>query len=441
MSNPIANNGIINKIKAKIIKQKENEYNINPIEVYLIGMNNAIPICASACACCWDKKIPDTYAEMSEYVAKRSRIGHTSVLEHSNYVIYISVDNYYSDSLISFLNICNFLHTYCVKSSDNTRWHVIIGGSYRAYSDLYREADDLNNPILKAVTGNLYMYANSAAFEDICELNLMDKSRFMDIEPDDNFNIISQFSDVKSYNLFDIINIDSVKKLYTNLYNIDKDAASKITTFDLLKFVTLTVMFKNMSRTCTHQLVRHRNAITQESQRYVDYSKSAFNSPDIFKPQKYDANHKYRVRFGSSSPMNLTLSEIGNSICNIYEMLRNPAITGAKYALLKEDARSFLPGNVQCKKIYITFTYKNFFKFLNLREDKASQAEIKMYASAVGDWFRNNTEFNNKEICDLYTLPKLLIEDPFKIDVDQEVVDKKFEITEEDYINALGLNK
>ena len=79
-------------------------------------------------------------------------------------------------------------------------------------------------------------------------------------------------------------------------------------------------------------------------------------------------------------------------------------------------------------------------KFLNLREDKAAQAEIRKYAISLGDYIRGNTEFGTKEICDLYTQPRLLIEDPFKIDVDEGVVEEKIEITPEDYINAAGLS-
>ena len=441
-NNPIANEGLIAKIKTKLSSSK---YNTNtftkPIEVHLIGMNNAIPICAKACSCCWDKSIPDGYTDIAEYVAKRSRTGHTSILEHSNYVIYMSVDAGYTESLVEILDICNYLHTRCVKSSDGSKWHVIIGGSYRGYCDLYMEADDLNNPVLKAITSNLYTYANSGAFEDICKYGLLDKRQFMNIEPDENFNIISKTLDVEEHELFDIVNVDSLNKLYTNLYNIDIDAASKITTFDLIKFVTVTIVFKNMSRTCTHQLVRHRNAITQESQRYVDYSKACFSSPEMFKPDKYDGTHKYSIRFGPSGKMQMTLSEIGSAICNIYEQLHNPAITGNKYALLKEDARAFLPGNVQCRKLYMTFTYKNLIKFLNLREDKAAQAEIRIYANAVGEWFRTTTEFNSVDICNTYTNPRLLIEDPFKIDVNIEEHNEEFEISEEDYIKAIGLDR
>ena len=441
-TNPIANEGFLGKIKTKIGKKEEtNTITTGKIDTYLLGVNNAMNICANACACCWDKEIPDDYQGQAEYVAKRSRIGHTSVLEHSNFVVYLNVDKSYTDELVDFLDICNYLHTRSVKSSDGESWHVVIGGSYRGYCDLYRETDDLNNPVLKAITGILYTYAHSGAFEDICKLGLLEKDRFMNIEPDENFNILSKFDHVIEEELFDIMGIDSLSKLYTNLYNVSKDAAAKITTFDMIKFATVSVMFKNMSRTCTHQLVRHRNAITQESQRYVDYSQSCFSSPADFKPERYDAEHKYTVRFGPSSQMHLTLGEIGEAMCGIYSQLHNPAVTGKEYALMREDARAFLPSNVQCRKIYMTFTYKSLLKFLDLREDKAAQAEIRKYAVNLGTWFRSHTEFETAEICNTYLQPRLLIQDPFNIDIDEGIVEEQVEMTEEDYIRATGLDK
>lgn len=443
MSNPLVNEGIGIKVKKKFGKRNEDNNTGGKVLVQLIGMNKAIDICAEACACCWDKQIPDDYAGRAEYVAKRARIGHTSVLEHSNYVLYMSIDAVYSTELIEFLTWCNYLNTKTFISDDKSRWHLVIGGSYRGFADIYRETDDLNNPVLKAITGNLYTYANSAAFEDICKEGLMDKSQFKNIEPTEEWdNVILTDTNAVGFEneLFKIIGLDNISKLYSNLYNADKECALKISTFDLIKFATVSVLFKDMSRTGTHQLVRHRNGITQESQRYVDYSKACFSSPEIFKPDKYDKDHKYTISFGPSGQMHLTLSEIGKAICDIYGMLSSPNITGNNFALLKEDARAFLPGNVQCKKIYITFTFKNLFKFLNLREDKAAQAEIRRYAVSIGDVIRENTKFSTKEVMDLYTKPRLLVSDPFSFDENLGETEEVIDITEEDYMKATGLD-
>ena len=452
-TNPMAieDTGIVSKIKSKFNKKKEDqveEFNEfeepGHIHIDFLGMNNAIPICAEACACCWDKKVPEGYQETAEYIAKRSRIGHTSVIEHSNFVILISTPKKFVGELVNLLDSCNYLNHRTITSNDGNIYYTILGGSFRGYSDIYREIDNLNNPILQAITQTLYTYSHSAMFEDLGKLGLMDMNGFMNTEPDENYMLLTdtEAMDSSSDNdLFKIIGIDSIKKLFNNLHKVNEYVANSIGIYDLIKFTTVTVLFKNMSRTCTHQLVRHRNAITQESQRYVDYSSACFSSPAVFKPDKYDPDHKYTITFGSGPNQKMTLGELGDEMCKIYGQLFDSHITGEEYALLKEDARAYLPGNVQCRKIYMTFTYKNLLKFLNLREHSAAQAEIRLYAVALGQYFRDNTEIDTKEICDNLTNPRLLVEEPFKIDIDGNIEEEITPISEDDYIAAVGLDK
>ena len=439
--NPAATNSFAAKIKGLRLpkSKKTDDVNINPgaVSAFLLGMNNGIPICAEASACCWDVKLPEGYEGQSAYVSRRTKTGHTSVIEHSNCVMYLEVPTFYNDDLVEFLDNATYLETKTFISNDMKYHHLIIGGSFRAYSDLYREFDMHTNSILMAITNILYTYADYAYFVDLCEYGILDKDKFLNAEPDPSYIIGS--INMEDNDLFKVINKDSIKQLYTNLYYVNKEAAQKIKMHNLIKFVTITILFKNMSRSATHQLVRHRNAITQESQRYVDYSNACFSSPAIFKPDKYDPEYKYPIRFGSSGIMHMTLDEIGEAMCNIYEILRNPANSDNNHVLLKEDARAFLPTNVQCKKIYITFTYKKFLKFLNLREDVHAQAEIRMYAQAVGNWFRENSEFTTKEICDSFTLPN----NQHAHDVFEDALEVQMEIgdvpTVNDYIKALGL--
>lgn len=442
MSNPLANESGLEKLKNTFKgKKKEESIRTGHIETAIVGMNRAIDIVAEACACCWDKQIPDDYEGRADYVGRRTKTGHTSILEHSNFVTYLKINETYTEDLINYLSWNRYLHHKLYKNSVGD-WCMLLGGTYRGFSDIYLNTDDLNNAVLKAVASLLYTYAPSAAFVDICNYGLMDKTRFYDAEPDaENIPILTKFyhEPVADNQMFTVLGLDDVQTLYTSLHRIDAEFAESLTTGDLLEFVTVTVLFKNMSRTCTHQLVRHRNGITQESQRYVDYTESSFASPTEFKPGKYDENHKYNIRFGPSSNLSMTLAEIGQAMCNIYGMLSNPVITGKEHALLREDARAFLPGNVKCRKIYMTFTYRMLFKFLQLREAKGAQAEIRLYAAALGDWFRDHTAFCTKEITDTYTLPKLKIEDPFKIDINEGIEETVTELTEDDYIRAAGL--
>lgn len=377
------------------------------VSSWLVGMNNAVDIVAQACSCCWDKPVPADYDDRATYIAKRSKTGHTSIIEHSNFVVYLSVDNGYTDELLNVVSSTHYLYWRIIRRHDGSGWNCLVGGSLRGYTDILKEIDDFSNPILNALVGQLYSFSNSAFFEDICNAGVLDKERFRNANPNldpDNYKMLTANPERIEFDLFDIVGIDNIERLYSNIYQLNEEFARDLTIFDLLKFATVTVMFKNMSRTCTHQLVRHRNAITQESQRYVDYSKAAFNSPAKFKPAKYDADHWYSVRFGPSAPLTMKLEQIGQAMCDIYGQLNNPTITGDEYALVKEDARAFLPSNVQCKRIYMTYTFKSLIKFLELREHSAAQAEIRMYATAFGEWFRSNAPIgyglDSKEVSD-----------------------------------------
>ena len=90
-TNPLANESAFDKLKNafKGKSDKDTEVGTGSIITELVGMNKAVDIVSEACACCWDKSIPDDYPGRAEYVAKRTRTGHTSILEHSNFVTYL----------------------------------------------------------------------------------------------------------------------------------------------------------------------------------------------------------------------------------------------------------------------------------------------------------------------------------------------------------------
>ena len=55
--------------------------------------------------------------------------------------------------------------------------------------------------------------------------------------------------------------------------------------------------------------------------------------------------------------------------------------------LKKEEARAFLPSNVNCGKLYMTFTVFSLLKFLELRTDPHAQYEIRQYAQTIKEKF------------------------------------------------------
>ena len=355
-------------------------------------INNGVDICARACSVCWDTKLPDSYEERSKYIGKRAKIGHTSVMEHSNLVIYIEVPTKEVNEFITLLDTVMYLRVKARRSRLNPEiTYLILGGTWRAYADLYLQCHELyNSAIMKEITQLVYLYVPADAVRNIIDMGLLEESQFYNT----NLSQISGMNNIYKNTIFplgeniDIINCDDLDVLVNHL-KVNCPEPELFTRKDLLYFVTITVNFKNMSRIITQQLTRHRNGITQESQRYVNYSKGMFNSPAKFKPDKYDPNFKYTIKFGGQN-FHMNLQELGDAITGIYsQLIDKHSIYNGKHALALEDARGYLPSNVRCNTIYITFTWSSFFSFLYLREDPHAQAEIRGYALTLGKWFRD----------------------------------------------------
>lgn len=391
-------------------------YTLNPKNpvVTTLWKNDGLDICTKACAICWDKPVPKFPEDKNKYLANRANTGHTSIFEHSNHVIYLEIPNNYryNKSLIEVLDAIRYLET-SVKFSEkensqenDKRIYVLIGGAYAGYLHLFRNIENLNNEILKMIKKNLYENAISSPFRELINDGIMDENKFIPIDafwtdystPETPY-IEDNSRSIDVSNHIYIENIDSITSFIKFLKNICPEYYL-FSMMDIIRMVSCTVLFKNMSRTATHQLIRHRNGITQESQRYVDYSNAMFANPATFKPDKYDKDHKYLFVFGGQE-FYMTLEEIGLAEQSIYKWLRDPELAGEEYHLLKEDARAFLPSNVICNKLYMTFTYKNLSKFLELRENPHTQAEIRLAAIELGKWLR---DYLGNFINDIYEL-------------------------------------
>lgn len=362
------------RIAGKAYNVVEKQNTTTSVEAKLVYMNDGVRVCAEACGCCWDIPIPEAYQDQVKYLGKRAKTGHTSVLEHSNLIILlrfpIEMSSGLGNAMIDLLSASRYLNVRYENYEDYV--YVLIGGSYRGYNAMIRMSTNQISPIMNAIKQVLYQNVPSEIFVDLIQDNLMEAERFIDIEPD-NASDAFQMKPEDPYYDDDKISIISYDNIQQISYNLNSIIGARIfSDADIGAVSTISILFKDMSRTCTHQLVRHRNAITQESQRYVDYSEAAFADPVSFKPEKYDPDTKYTIHFGGQE-FSMTSMEIGENIIGIYGDVK-------EQGMLKEDARSFLPGNVKCRKIYMTFTYNNYLKFLELRCHKAAQAEIRSYA-------------------------------------------------------------
>ena len=134
----------------------------------------------------------------------------------------------------------------------------------------------------------------------------------------------------------------------------------------------LTVLFKNVSRGFTHELVRHRLAsFSQESTRYVDYNKRG-GKVDLNKfelkfivPPHQDETKKISLPTGES----LSLQEMLQNIENYYRALR-------KAGFLAEDARQVLPIATK-SEIVITTNFREWRHIFSMRTSKAAHWEVR----------------------------------------------------------------
>jgi flavin-dependent thymidylate synthase len=407
---------LIEKVKLK--KEEKNAKFKGPIYNTIVYTNNFVDIVFNACKICYNKSTEATYEEKLEYIRKRIETGHESILEHSNVVSYYIFSTEYLDELSELLTHCLYLKTKMKIKGNNV--YLIIGGSIRGYKHIFRNIENQDNRIAKAVLDNMY-FVNAEFFKDFIDDGIMDATRF-------NSSVRIEYPRTEDLSVEDtqFTNIDDVYFIY--------EALDRQFTYDqLLEFGTITVLFKDLSRIISQQLTRHRNGITQLSQRYVDYGKGdfIFNSPDMFKPEKYDKDQLYTISYTSPKGEKIinqsyTLQQLGQALMSIYPQLTAQGLT-------KEDARAYLLNNVTTD-LYITFTFKSLISFLYVREEKGAQAEIRQRADNMGKIFRRIVGSTYGTDIFKYLTPaykKALTEESFDAyDSIDEVVGEKEEILE-----------
>ena len=141
----------------------------------------------------------------------------------------------------------------------------------------------------------------------------------------------------------------------------------------IIKTDAIVFRIDKMSRAISQQINRHDFGITQASQRYIDSSDLQFIEPTQFN-SKYDMRKEYKVSFGGQE-FTFRSDELGEEIIKLYPQL-------IEQGMLKQDARSYLPMNVETSAYY-TSTIQNLIHFINIREDKASQPEVQEIAHSI----------------------------------------------------------
>lgn len=372
-------------------KRNKTPYGIGEV----LYFNDTVDIIYEACTACYDNTKDINYFEKKKYIEKRIKCGHESVLEHGfvSFIISDISSDEYTRCISEIIGSSKYLSIFTCQNEDDS-YNIMIGGSVRAYKHLikeyskayiiYDDEDEIlisnDNFIMNHIFETLYKTTVKEFYSDIEKL-IPNYNRFQDIicnqfdylidinetfKTDDNCIIKDKFEIIGT----ELLNHDD------ELWNIYlKSSQNGFTKDEVDEILPITILFKNMSRTATHQLVRHRNAITQESQRYVDYSDAGFTIPDMssymedYKDKKFDIS-----LFGEKVSTNL--DSLSKELINIYNQLTDQG-------LKKEDARAFLPSNVQCGRLYMTFTLNSLNKAIELRTDPHAQTEIREYFTEI----------------------------------------------------------
>lgn len=381
----------------------------NSIDCIPVYSNNQVDLVHDACKICWDQKSELTTKGKLNYIAKRVAMGHESVLEHSNIIMMLCIEgDKYLKELTEILPYCKYINV-CMKKDDDGNTYVLLGGSIRGFKHIFREATDLTGIVLSKIKDCLYELSYKEFFVDFIEAGIMNEFVFIAPDQSPSFPIESTCTGENKHGYPDIVNADP---LYTIQNFVNEISTVPFSIEELLGMCSITILFNNMSRTATHQLVRHRNGITQESQRYVDYSNAKFISPDEFVEEYADNTYKLNI-FGND--VEVSMKDLGSELMKIYGQLRDQGVK-------KQDARAFLPSNVACGKLYMTFTFKSLIKFLDLRTDSAAQSEIRYFASAIEKDFKDKFFPNAVDIYK-FLIPKyMLAECDYNYDAIDEVI-------------------
>lgn len=363
----------------------------------LLYMNSLIENIYQACTCCYDNTKDLNYIQKKEYIKRRVDAGHVSVLEHGRLAFqFREVSGYEKEMLeLTTMEPATDLTFESVFNADDTVDLYVIGNMRFFKYFVNNISPDMyeDNIFVRQLVKLLMVNVPKELFgKPINRYDFINEKDFCDVEPFipndmlENPRTGLHYCSVKDRAIgMDTTNKDVIKSITLGIDNdsLDDLMLSQIPLYIIYKIIPVTVVFRHASRTCTHEIVRHRNAITQESQRYVSAENATFTVPI----ERYNKDKKVNVTiFGNT--ISCTLDELATQLIGVYPQLRNQGLE-------KQEARAFLPSNTNCKRLYMTFSLEQIFHFIKLRTNKAAQYEIRMYAHAIKATLDNITGLNS----------------------------------------------
>ena len=143
-----------------------------------------------------------------------------------------------------------------------------------------------------------------------------------------------------------------------------------------LEHATFTFEISGVSRSCSHQLVRHRNtSFNQKSQRYVDEENFEYVTPDVIASYEV-ADYLFDV----------AMADANDSYKAIKEALMD---AGYPEKIAQENARAVLP-NACATSLVMTMSLRQIYNFLDIRLCSRAQDEIREVATRIYDIMKTN---------------------------------------------------
>ncbi len=145
----------------------------------------------------------------------------------------------------------------------------------------------------------------------------------------------------------------------------------------VLEHAVFNLLFTGVSRSLTHELVRHRAGFgfSQLSQRFVDESECSFVEPEVIAADP----ELHRIWLGAIEVSQTAYRELADRLTEKFKDIPDKTSRRKK---AREAARSVLP-NATETKIFVTANARALRHFIEMRGDAAADVEIRRLALAV----------------------------------------------------------
>ena len=148
----------------------------------------------------------------------------------------------------------------------------------------------------------------------------------------------------------------------------------------VLEHVTWNFLITGISRSLTHELIRHRAgfAYSQLSQRYVDESQARYVVPPLYQ-ENNELKTKWEAAIDSAHKTYCELVEETDR----YVATKYPNLAGTdRRKLVRQSARSVLPNACETK-LFVTANARAWRHFIEMRGSAHADTEIRILAVAV----------------------------------------------------------